>query len=174
MPRNDQTILALDPGLRDLGFAVLAGRKLIARDVVALRILQKELRLEAARDRIASLVRIHQPSVIVVEKTYRHPIPWLNDLHRVTLSARRLANKRRIAFTTYSPQAVRQDIAGNGKAKKPEVAVAVAHRFPQLRILLTQDRRWKETFWLNMFDAVALALHHQSVMQPPSRSRDSG
>jgi hypothetical protein len=47
----------------------------------------------------------------------------------------------------------------------------VAHRFPRLRVYLTQDRRWKERFWQNMFDAVALALFHQSLTQPPSRSR---
>jgi Holliday junction resolvasome RuvABC endonuclease subunit len=66
---------------------------------------------------------------------------------------------------------VRATVAGNGKAKKPEVAIAVAHRFAQLRFLLTQDRKWKERLWLNMFDAVALALHHQALTQPPSRSR---
>lgn len=42
---------------------------------------------------------------------------------------------------------------------------------PQLRLYLTQDRRWKEKFWLNMFDAVALALHHQALTKPPSRGR---
>ena len=171
MRKHDHTILAFDPGLRDLGFAVLSGRKLLARDVIALRAFPKDRRLKEARHRIASLVATHRPRAIVVEKTYRHPVPWLNDLHRITLSAKRLAVKGRIIFATYSPQAVRQDVAGNGKAKKPEVAIAIAHRFPQLRVYLTQDRRWKEKFWLNMFDAVALALHHQALTQPPSRSR---
>ena len=171
MPHRNRTILAFDPGLRDLGFAVLAGRRLVARDVIALRSFPKDQRLEEARNRIVALVLTHRPRAIVVEKTYRHPVPWLNELHRITLSAKRLATKRRIAFATYAPQAVRQDIAGNGKAKKPEVAIAVAHRFPSLHVYLTQDRRWKEKFWLNMFDAVALALHHQSVGKPPSRSR---
>ena len=171
MPHRDQLILALDPGLRDLGFAVLAGRKLLARDVIALRSFPKEQRLHEARSRIAALVATHRPRAIVVEKTYRHPVPWLNELHRITLSAKKLASKRRITFATYAPQAVRQTVAGNGRAKKPEVAIAVAHRFPQLRVYLTQDRRWKEKFWLNMFDAVALALHHQALTKPPSRSR---
>lgn len=171
MPNHDQPILALDPGLRDLGFAVLAGRRLLARDVIALRGIPRERRLPEARRRIRALVVAHRPRAIVVEKTYRHPVPWLDDLHRIALSAKRLARRRRIAFATYAPQAVRRAVAGNGKAKKPEVAIAVAHRFPQLRVYLTQDRRWKETFWLNMFDAVALALHHQALTQPPSRSR---
>lgn len=171
MPRSNQPILALDPGLRDLGFAVLAGRRLLARDVVALRSLPKERRLKEARHRVAGLVSAHRPRAIVVEKTYRHPVPWLGELHRITLSAKRLATKRRITFATYAPQAVRQHVVGNGRAKKAEVAIAIAHRFPQLRVYLTQDRRWKERFWLNMFDAVALALHHQALTQPPSRSR---
>lgn len=174
MTQRNQPILALDPGLRDLGFAVLAGRRLVARDVVALRSLPKEQRLKEARHRIAGLVAAHRPRAIIVEKTYRHPVPWLNKLHHITLSARRLAARHRITFATYAPQAVRQYVAGNGKAKKPEVAIAVAHRFPQLRVYLTQDRRWKERFWLNMFDAVALALHHQALTKPPSRSRQSG
>jgi len=171
MPRPNRPILALDPGLRDLGFAVLAGRKLLARDVIALRLIPKSRRLEEAHKRVAALVATHRPGAIVVEKTYPHPVPWLDDLHRITLSAKRLAAKRRIKFATYAPQAVRHDVAGNGNAKKPEVAIAIAHRFPQLRVYLTQDRRWKEKFWLNMFDAIALALHHQTLTKPPSRSR---
>ncbi len=171
MTRAASPILAIDPGLRDLGYAVLAGRRLVARDVIALRVLPKARRLPEAKQRIAALVRAHHPRAIVVEKTYRHPVPWLNDLHRITRSARRLATRRRIAFATYAPQAVRQSIAGSGWAKKSEAALAIAHRFPQLRVYLTQDRRWKEKFWLNMFDAVALALHHQARATPPSRSR---
>lgn len=171
MTRHNYSILALDPGLRDLGFAVVAGRKLVTGGVVALRLLPKEQRLDEARDRVRALMATHRPRAIVVEKTYRHPVPWLNELHKITMSASRIARKKRIVFATYAPQAVRQVVAGNGKAKKFEVATAIAHRFPQLRVYLTQDRRWKEKFWQNMFDAVALALHHQAITKPPSRSR---
>ena|SRR5437870_2167069 len=115
--------------------------------------------------------RTHHPGVVVVEKTYRHPVSWLDELHRITLYTRRLARRRRIDFATYAPQRVRQNVVGNGKAKKPEVAVAIAHRYPSLRVYLTQDRRWKERYWQNMFDAIALALHHQSATKPPSRGR---
>lgn len=171
MIRRNHSILALDPGLRDLGFAVIAGRRLVTGGVVALRLLPKERRLPEARDRVRALLATHRPRAIVVEKTYRHPVPWLNELHKITLSAGRMARKKRIVFATYAPQAVRQVVAGNGKAKKPEVATAIAHRFPQLRVYLTQDRRWKERFWQNMFDAIALAVHHQTIANPPSRSR---
>ena len=171
MPRPNPTILAIDPGLRDLGYAALSGRKLLAAGVIALRLLPRSTRLAEARHRIAALVTAHHPGVIVVEKTYHHPLPWLDELHHITISAKRLAARRRLRFATYAPQAVRHTVVGNGRAKKAEVAVAIAHRFPQLRVHLTQDRRWKEAFWLNLFDAVALAIHHQAKHQPPSRSR---
>ncbi len=171
MTTKNDTILALDPGLRDLGYAVLRGRRLVAHGVLALRRVPKEDRLATARRSVRGWLRTHRPDVVVAEKTYRHPVPWLDDLHRLSRSARNLATRSRASFATYSPQSVRATVAGNGRAKKAEAAIAVALRFPQLRVYLTQDRRWKERFWQNMFDAVALGLHHQIATKPPSRGR---
>ena len=130
----------------------------------------KDQRLPFAKRNLRAWIRTHRPDVVVVEKTYRHPVPWLDRLHHLSRSARNLATRSGATFAMYSPQAIRATVAGNGKAKKPEVAIAVSLRFPSLRVYLTQDRRWKERHWLNMFDAIALALHHQTT-QPPSRSR---
>jgi len=174
MQRNPDTILAIDPGLRELGYAVLEGSRLVTSGVLNLRLVAKGRRLDEARKHVRRWLGIHHPDVVVVEKTYRHPVPWLNELHEITRSARNLASRRGRVFATYSPQRVRQTVAGNGKAKKAEVALAVTHRFPNLRVYLTQDRRWKERYCMNMTDAIALGLHHQSVSHPPSRSRISG
>jgi len=171
MRTKTDTILALDPGLRDLGYAVLHGRRLVTSGVLGLRRIPKAERLPSARRHVRSWIRTHHPDVVVVERTYRHPVPWLDQLHQVSRSAKNLATRQHAGFAMYAPQTVRATVAGNGKAKKPEVAIAVAHRFPSLRVYLTQDRRWKERFWQNMFDAIALALHHQSATQPPSRGR---
>ncbi len=165
-----KTILAFDPGLRELGYAVLQGRSLVAVGVLALRLLPKDRRLAEARARMRLLLKTHRPAAVVVEKTYRHPVPWLDGLHQVAVVARRLARERCTAFAAYAPQRVRQHVLGDGRATKAEVAVAIAHRYPQLRVFLTQDRKWKVRHWQNMFDAVALALHH-AKSRPPSRGR---
>lgn len=171
MRTKTDTILALDPGLRELGYAVLHGRRLVTSGVLGLRRTPKPERLTSARKHVRAWLKTHRPDVVVVEKTYRHPIEWLDQLHQLSRSAKNLATRQSAEFAMYSPQSVRAAVAGNGKAKKPEVAVAVAHRFPSLRVFLTQDRRWKERHWQNMFDAIALALHHQSASHPPSRGR---
>ncbi|MFH0828796.1 MAG: crossover junction endodeoxyribonuclease RuvC [Candidatus Kerfeldbacteria bacterium] len=171
MNHRTEPILAIDPGLRDLGMAVLSGRRLAAAGALTLRRLPRSARLKEVRRHVKGWLRLHHPHAIVMEKTYHHPLPWLDDVHRLTLTVRRLARLQGIPFATYSPQQVRQGVLGNGRATKAEAAVAVAVRFPQLRVYLTQDRKWKERFWQNMFDAVALAMHHQTATQPPSRGR---
>ena len=169
--KHEPTILALDPGLRELGWTALRGRRLLGHGVLALRPHPKQRRLAEVRRHVRGWVRAHRPHVIVVERTCRHPVPWLNDLHAITQYVRGLARRRHLRFATYAPQQVRKTVLGNGKGTKREVAAVVAARFPSLRVYLTQDRKWKEHFWQNMFDALALALHYQSLTQPPSRSR---
>ena len=170
--RRPTTILALDPGLRELGFAVLAGRRIVAGGVGDLRRLAQQRRLPEARRLIRGWILAHRPRAIVLERTYRHPTPSLNSLHLLTRWVSHVAAQRQIAVATYAPQTVRRNVAGDGWATKREVAFILASRFPILRVYLTQDRRWKERYFLNLFDAVALALHHQS--QLPSRSRSYG
>jgi len=53
---------------------------------------------------------------------------------------------------------VRKAVCGNGAASKEEVARAIVLKFPQLKPYLTSDKRWKEKYHRNMFDAVALTI----------------
>jgi len=161
--RKRQTILALDPGLRELGFAVLSGRRLVANGVRALRFLPPEKRLPECRQLIRSWIEAYQPTSLVIERTHRHPVKWLDAVHRLARTSSRVARGKRLSVAAYAPQTVRKNVAGDGWASKRELAEAVVVRFPALKVYLTADRRWKERYWLNMFDAVGLALHHQSV-----------
>ena len=87
----------------------------------------------------------------------------LEALHRLAGTVHRLGDRRRVLVATYAPQTVRKSLTGDGWASKRELAQAIAVRFPALRVYLTQDRKWKEHYFLNLFDAVALALHHQAA-----------
>jgi Holliday junction resolvasome RuvABC endonuclease subunit len=172
MHHQPTPILALDPGIRDLGFAVLRGRRILASGVSSFRFFPQEERLAEARRVIRHWVRTYRPGAVVLEQTHRHPTPSLNDLYRLGRSVERFAKQQQLPVETYAAQTVRKQLVGNGWATKREVATAIASRFPALRVYLTQDRRWKERYWQNMFDAVALALYYQG--QPPSRSRPYG
>jgi Holliday junction resolvasome RuvABC endonuclease subunit len=161
--RTTDTILALDPGFRDLGFAVLHGRRLISSGVRPLRLLPASRRFSEASSLVRGWVEAYQPTVVVLEQTHRHPIASFDALHRLALGVRRLAASRGITVVSYAPQTVRKALLGNGRATKRELATAMVVHFPALRVYLTQDRKWKERYFQNMFDAVALAVHHRTT-----------
>jgi crossover junction endodeoxyribonuclease RuvC len=171
MPKKTATLLALDPGTRDLGYAVLRGKRLVTSGVVPLRLLPLERRFREARTLLEEWRRAYKPRLVVLEATHAQPGLTFHRVHVFSQAVTRWAQKRRIPVVRYAPQTVRAAVAGNGKARKRELARAVATRIPALRVYVTQDRKWKERYFQNMFDAVALALHHH---QPPSRSRRCG
>ncbi len=173
-PKRTNTILALDPGLRDLGYAILAGRRLVTANVFPLRSVPRERRLGAVREFLLTQFRAHRPRTLVLEHIPKRPLDALAGLPALGRLLGRLARKRRLKLATYSARTVRGTVVGDGWAGKRDVAKSIAGQFPDLRVHLTHDRKWKERYWQNMFDAVALALHHQFVTKPPSRSRRSG
>lgn len=163
MPKaTANTILALDPGLRDLGYAILCGRTLIESGVFPLRLLPSARRLSAATKAVGDWISRFRPSIVVLEATHANRVVSLNRLERLARRVRRMAVLKGLTVVTYAPQTVRKGLVGHGWANKRQTAEAVAARLPALRIYLTQDRRWKEAYFQNMFDAVALALHHQA------------
>jgi crossover junction endodeoxyribonuclease RuvC len=174
MPKTVKTIdtlIALDPGLRDLGYAVLAGRKLLTSGVLPLRAVSRPHRLAAIRESLLAWFRAYSPTSLVMEQVPKRPLDALAGLPALGRLIRRFAEANGLAVASYSARTVRQTVVGNGWAGKREVAEALSLRFPELRVHLTHDRKWKEAYWQNMFDAVALALHHRAVTNPPSRSR---
>jgi len=173
-PKKTDTILALDPGLRDLGYAVMAGPRIIVDSVLPLRFVPRNQRLGRVREFLLAQLRAHQPRTLVLEHIPKRPLDTLGGLPALGRLLGRLARKRRLKLATYSARTVRGSVVGDGWAGKREVAESVAGKFPDLRVHLTHNRKWKERYWQNMFDAVALALHHQAVSKPPSRSRRSG
>jgi crossover junction endodeoxyribonuclease RuvC len=174
MPKKPETILALDPGLRELGFAVLSGRHLLHSGVLALRTLPARRRLDKIRESLGAWMRAYHPRTLVLEQIPRRPLDSLAGLPALNRLLRRFARRKRMAVATYSVKAVRQSVIGDGWADKREVAHAISGQYSELRVHRHQSRKWAESYWQNMFDAIALGLHHQSATKPPSRSRSSG
>ncbi len=85
---------------------------------------------------------------------------------------RAIGQRQCLQVLAFAPGTVRKALCGNGWATKEDVAKTVAKRFPELKAYLGQNRKWKDRFHANMFDAVALgmiaALHNLSLEQARS------
>jgi len=161
MRKHEPTILAVDPGLRDLGFAVLRGRELLGHGVLSFRHLPASQRLKAARQELERVIRAHEPSELVLENMPKRPLDAFVGLPALGRLLRRLAKLHHLNVTTHSAKTVRRAIVGNGWAGKLEVAKVLMARFPQLKVYRGQLRKWQDRYWGNMFDALALGIHHQ-------------
>jgi Holliday junction resolvasome RuvABC endonuclease subunit len=159
--RNNRkpTVLALDPGTRQMGVAVLDGRRLVYHGVKTLPWHPSpHMRLDEGRRIVLRLLRDFRPQVLVVEKAF-----FANSRNTALLNVfvdeiRSLGRRRGIAMRALAPSTVKKRACGDGRATKRDVARAVVARYPELNVYLGQDREWKERYHGNMFDAVAIAM----------------
>lgn len=159
MQNNKQKILAIDPGTREMGIALLEGSKLLYHGVESVpKQKSPHETLQVGRKIILRLINDFQPQILVVEKTF-----FANNRSAALLNVfvdeiRAIGKRKGLEVIRYAPNTVKKFICGNGRAGKDEVARAVAARYPELKVYLSQDRKWKESYHHNMFDAVALGM----------------
>lgn len=159
MHKTKTRILAIDPGTRHMGVALLEDGKLVYYGV---EIIKKQKTphetLREGRKVILRLINDLNPKALAVEKTF-----FANNRSAALLNVfgdeiKAIGRRKRLKVICIAPSTVKKFICGNGRASKVEVATVIVSHYPELKVFLTQDRAWKEVFHQNMFDAVALGI----------------
>ena len=159
MLNKNTRILAIDPGTREMGVAVLENGNLLYSGVETFHKLPSpQEQLRQCQAAVARLIRDFRPTVLAVEKTFIGKNRNAALLNVLTDEIAALGQRKRITVVSFAPNTVKKIVAGNGWATKEEVARAVTARFPKLRANLPPIRKWKLKRELNAFDAVALGL----------------
>jgi crossover junction endodeoxyribonuclease RuvC len=152
-------ILAIDPGTREMGVAVLESASLLYHGVSVIRPGRSpQETLKRGMATVSGFIEDFRPDVLVIEQTFigRNRNAALLNIFADEIKA--LAKRRGLHVLSFAPSVVKKAICGYGWATKAEVAKAVVVRYPELRAYLFKDRKWKERFHANMFDAVALGV----------------
>lgn len=159
MLQNHSRILAIDPGTRFMGAALLEKGQLIYHTVkVVKKGSSPNQTLQKARRIILRMINDLRPDMLVVEKAFFAKSRNVSLLNVLVDEIKAIARRKGLRLVSYSPSTVKKFICGNGWATKAEVSRAVVLKYPELKVYLTQDRAWKERFHQNMFDAVALGI----------------
>lgn len=152
-------ILAIDPGTRELGFAVLSGSQLQHYGVKTITRRESPLSiLLHGKAIVYRLITAHRPGVLAIEKPflgYGNRSAVLVSLYK---EITKLGRDFGIEIREIGPSSMKKAITGNGAAKKIEIARQLCKRFPELQAHLEQTLKSKERYWANMFDAVAIAV----------------
>lgn len=151
-------ILAIDPGTKEIGVAVLQGTELSYFGVKTIKRRQPShaLLMEISHY-VTGLIREHQPRTLAIETTFliQRNTALLNV---AAVEIKQAAKQHGLAVYEYATAKVRKAVCQGGKATKRETARRVAERFPVLARHLRQPTQWEELYWANMFDAVAVGL----------------
>ncbi len=159
MPKCNSKVLAIDPGTKYMGVALLENGALIHCGVKVIRNRRSPHEiLWACRRIILRIIRDFQPDVLVFEKTFFAQNRNSALLNVLGDEIKNIGRRKGLQVLSFAPSTMKKAICGNGRASKEEVARVVVSKFPELKVFLTQDRKWKERYHQNMFDAVALGL----------------
>ena len=142
-----------------MGVAVLEGNDLLYYGVKELRHHRPASHLmRATRAVVTDLIERYAPTVLAYEQSVY--VQQLSSalLRAVERELARTAKTSDLRVITYSPSYVRQALCGDPWSTKHMVAARLVQRFPELeRHRIGQSAR-SERYWLNMFDALAVAV----------------
>ena len=159
MSNNKSKILAIDPGTKYMGVALVENGVLIHSGVKVIRNRRSPHEtLWACRKIILRLINDFHPHILVVEKTFFAKSKNTALLNVLVDEIRNIGRRKGLQVIGFAPSTVKKRICGNGRAGKEEVARVIVSKYPELKVFLTQDRKWKERYHQNMFDAVALGM----------------
>lgn len=154
-----KTIIAIDPGTRFWGVTVFRGEDIIVSMVKILSTKgSPRKRLSEVKRVFSSLLEDYAPDVLVLEKPF---LFWSKQSHLLNVlieEIKSLARKDKMKIFELSPRTVRKAVCGNGNASKKEAAQIICSIYPELKIRLNQDRRYKEIYWGHAFDSAGLGV----------------
>ena len=157
--KTKPTILAIDPGTRHLGLAVLDGDALVYHGVKTISTsLTPHDRLNAGRKVVLRLIRDFRPDVLAIEKAFFAKSRNTALLNVLVDEIQAVARKKGISVTAVAPSTVKRRVAGNGHATKRQV-----QRMIQMMLSLREVPEPPD-----VADALAVALCHLNAAAKPA------
>jgi len=169
-PYSEQRVLAIDPTVRGLGYAVIeGGTRLVDWGGRRARYGKKN---RHSVGRVAELIARYEPDALVIEDCAARESRRCPRVERLVAAIERLAASKGIALRKISRATVEGAFSEAGASTKHEIATAIAGRFPQLAVWLPPVRkRWmNETYRVGIFDAMALGLTFFSLEEEQARA----
>lgn len=152
-------VLAIDPGTREMGIAFLEDSELMDYAVKTIRHgkTHKELFIHLEK-LILRLINEKRPDIVVLERNMFSQIRSNLLLALVIAKIKAITKRKKIPVKEYNPRTIRKVVCNNGNATKRELAKVIALRYPELKVYLESDKKWKIRYWQNIFDAIAVGL----------------
>ena len=151
-----RSVIAIDPSLRETGFAHFRARELVDYGVKSLRRPgNAPKRIAILREVVKRLIKLKQPDVLVMEDNPFSYIQQNQSLVIATLWIKELASSAKVPVREFAPSTIKELVTGDDRATKRRVTSVLCAQFPELKFYRECNRSWRVRYYQNMFDAVA-------------------
>jgi Holliday junction resolvasome RuvABC endonuclease subunit len=170
--KTKSNLIAIDPGHREIGYAHFSGDELVDYGVKSLRRHKPNRNplviLKAIMERF---IKEKSPSAIALEKNSFSHVNQNLPVMQVIKAIHQIADRYSIPVAEFAPNTIRKEVCNDGRATKREVAKIVSARFPELVVYRESNRKWRERYYQNMFDAVACGLTYLKLYGKESNKK---
>ncbi len=154
-----KTIIAVDPGTRYWGVTIFRGEDIVVSVVKVFSTKgSSRKRLSEIKRVFSSLIEDYTPDILVIEKPFFFWSKQSRLLNVFIEEIKSAARKRKMKIYEFSPRTARKIVCGNGNASKRDMAKIICSIYPELKVRLNQDRRYKEIYWGHAFDSAGLGV----------------
>ena len=151
--------MSIDPGTRYMGYAGFIDGELADHGVKTIRQNGSlKIMLSHIETVIGRLIAEKKPKVVIIEKNNFSQIRQNVRLAIVSQRLRAISRQSRIRFLELDARTVRKIVCQNGNATKRELARTICTRYPELKPYFESDKRWKERYYQNIFDAIGCGM----------------
>jgi crossover junction endodeoxyribonuclease RuvC len=157
----NKTIIAIDPGARYWGVTIFKDRDIVFSTVKNFSTKgSAKHRLQEAKLAFLSIINKYVLDILVIEKPFFFWSKQSKLLNKIVEELKSTAKHKKMKVFEYSPRTVRKAVCNDGNASKRDAAKIVCSIYPDMKIFLRQNRKYKETYWGHMFDSAGLGICH--------------
>ncbi len=157
--KEKNSLLAIDPGIREIGFAHFLDKELVDYGVKSLRRPKKKRRpLEMLSIVVERMLNEKKPSFIAIEKnsfSRRHPS---HEVIRAIQIIEEQAKTKNVGIYEFAASTIKKSVAGDGRATKRTMSKIISANIPELKAYVISNCHWRAAYYGNLFDAVGCGL----------------
>ncbi len=157
MASFSRRVLGIDPGSRQIGFAVFRGEELVFYGVKCVRTKQEAGTLSKLQEIVTNLTESYGIDIVAIERS-TFPQQGTPTFKAVYKNIVRCIKNQKRALIELDPQLVRNSLCGNQKPTKGNTAQILVKTYRELEPYLDVQKIWSKRYYGQLFDAVAVGL----------------
>jgi Holliday junction resolvasome RuvABC endonuclease subunit len=158
------TVLAIELGSRELGFAVLKHEQFVHYGVKSLRRAGEHPgRVTVLKRVLTILIEQNAPTTITIVQPRVDSGPQ-NDMRRRLFDAVQLvAENHKLLVCSYPLSSVKKTVAKDSNATNRRLAGVICDIYPHLRPYAGSTQKWRLRYMQHMFNAAACGFTHRTL-----------